>query len=176
LPEAIFPAAVFGSFAQDWRRTYSTLRGRELGASDERAAVAAALASTRGWLAAELGGDPMQWTWERVCSSSHEHLLAAHEGFGSARLPERTPIGSLGAVAGLRLAQTSLPLRIALEASARLVCDPATKDVSLILASGSAGAPSAVHFADQAGLFADGQLHEFAVGAPVDGVFTELVP
>ncbi|MFP6663092.1 MAG: penicillin acylase family protein [Deltaproteobacteria bacterium] len=176
LPEAIFPEVTFGSFAQDWRRAYAALRGRELATDEERAAVGAALVSARAWLAAELGEDPMQWTWERACSSSREHRLAAQEGFESGRLPERTVLGSLGAVAGLRLAQAPLPLRVASEAAARLVCDPATKTLGLVLASGIAGAPSAVHFADQAGLFADGQLHEFTVGKPGDGVFTELVP
>jgi len=125
------------------------------------------------FLEQRLGAD---WAWEGICQADRSHLLAGHELFASAGLPERTRMGSPGAVFRVGFANSQEGIRIISEPNARLICDLGTNHVALVLAGGSSGVFTSVHFLDQAGPFDQGRLTSFPVDGDVEGELSELLP
>lgn len=116
------------------------------------------------------------WAWDGICHVDRKHLLSGQELFATAGLPERTRMGSPGAIFRVGFADSQEGIRIVSEPSARLICDLGTSHAALVLAGGSSGVFTSVHFLDQAGPFDQGRLTSFPVDGDVDGELSELLP
>jgi len=132
-----------------------------------------AATEAEGFLAQKAGSN---WAWGGICQVDRKHLLAGQELFATAGLPERTKMGSPGAIFRVGLANSEAGIRIVSEPSARLICDLGTSHAALVLAGGSSGVFTSVHFLDQAGPFDQGRLTSFPVDGDVDGELSELLP
>lgn len=128
---------------------------------------------TEDFLLANHGSD---WRWDRVCQAERSHLLGAEELFAAAGLPGRPLMGSPGAIYGVGLRPGKTGLEITTEPSARLICDLNTTHAALVVAGGSSGISTSIHFTDQAQAFTEGRLTSFPVDADVEGELTELLP
>lgn len=126
-----------------------------------------------GFLDQRFGAD---WAWEGICQVDRTHLLADRELFATAGLPERTTMGSPGAIFRVGFADGQEGIRIVSEPNARMICDLGTNHVALVLAGGSSGVFTSVHFLDQAGPFDQGRLTSFPVDGDVEGELSELLP
>lgn len=125
------------------------------------------------FLTARCGSD---WRWAHVCHVDRAHLLATAELFAVGGLPDRTLMGSPGAIFGVGLADTEEGLRVITEPCARLICDLSTSHAAMVVSGGTSGSSTSIHFADQAATFNEGRLTSFPVDAEVEGDLSELLP
>ena len=136
-------------------------------------ALREAAAEAEAFLEERYGND---WRWDRVCRVDRRHLLGREELFAQAGLPDRLPMGSPGAIFAVGLEAFGQGVRVVTEPCARMICDLGTSHAALIVAGGSSGVPTSVHFADQAVAFGQGHLTSFPVDADVEGELSELHP
>lgn len=169
LPPRLFPRESYGDLAAQWWHAQRVVSVLDPADAELVKVVRAAFADA----AAVLG--PVDG-WASISSLDRTHPLAECEGFDSGGVPSASLAGSYGALSSVRLRGDRWPLEGGLLPSSRLRCDPSVPGASFVLAGGVSGAPSSVHFADQAASFDSGGWYEFSLGNEPAGALEELVP